>query len=141
CFVDMTGKIAAGVMNEFLSIEGRTRFVDAGVTNIVPAGLLALETNSGRTHHNEFAYIPEFNIKFGFQVTQHMSVFTGYNAIYVSKVERPGDQIDPNVNPTLLPISNQYNPQFPFGPFRPARLNESSDFFAQGFQFGLSFRY
>src|SRR5207249_12039345 len=52
CFVDMTGKIAAGVMNEFLSIEGRTRFVDAGVTNIVPAGLLALETNSGRTHHN-----------------------------------------------------------------------------------------
>src|SRR5262249_56449806 len=124
-----------------VTMEGRTGLGDTGVTNVVPAGLLALDSNSGRTHHNDFAYLPELNIKFGFQVTQHMSVFTGYNLIYISKVERPGDQIDPNVNPTLLPISNQFNPQFPFGAFRPSRLNETSDFVAQGFQFGLSFRY
>src|SRR5262249_3253083 len=88
CFVDVTTKIAAGVTDEFLSIEGRTRFVDTGVTNIVPSGLLALETNSGRTHRNEFAFVPEFNLKFGFQVTQHMSIFTGYNVLYISKVQR-----------------------------------------------------
>jgi hypothetical protein len=45
------------------------------------------------------------------------------------------------VNPTLLPVSNVFNPQFPFGPPQPSLKFEKSDFFMQGFQFGLTFRY
>lgn len=140
-FVDQTLKVAVGFTHQKLNMEGATRFVNAGIPTTVPYGSYVLEPNSGNFSDKQFAILPEYNIKLGYQWTQRFSTYIGYDIMYLSKVARPGDQINPNVNPTLLPVSAVYNPQFPFGPPEPALLFDKSDYLLQGFQFGMSLRY
>lgn len=140
-FINANAKVAAGFTHEKLNISGSTRFVDAGIERIVPFGAFALEPNSGRFSTKEFAYLPAGTIKLGYQWTQRLSTYIGYDGLYISDVVRPGDQINPVINPTLLPISQTFNPQFPFGPPEPALKFERSDFYLHGFEFGLTFRY
>ena len=140
-FVDATAKIAIGLTHEKLNINGTTRFVDAGIENIVPFGAFALEPNSGDHSTKKFAYMPEGTIKVGYQWTQRLSTYVGYDGLYINRVVRPGDQVNPVINPTLLPISQAYNPQFPFGPAQPSLPFKQADFYMQGFVVGLTFRY
>lgn len=141
CFIDATGKIAGGVMVQELSVDGATRSVINGVQTIQPGGAYAVETNSGRRRENEFAWLPELNLKLGYQITQRMSAFVGYNVMYFSDVVRPGEQVDQVLNQTFVPSSAVFNQQFPFGQARPAPRFETSEFWAMGVNFGLSFRY
>jgi len=138
-FMDATGKVAIGNMNERLSIFGSTTTTTTGVTTAVPGGLLALASNIGTMSRNEFAYVPELTLKFGYQWTQRISTYLGYNMLYMSRVARPGDQIDPFVNPVFVPVSSQFGSNF--GPVRPISVLNGSDFWAQGVTFGLSIRY
>jgi len=138
-FTDIIGKIAAGNMNEEVVIQGRTDRRVTGVTTSIPAGVFAVSSNSGKTEDNEFAYIPEATVKFGYQWTQRISTYIGGNAMYISRVNRPGDQIDPVVNPTLVPVSDQFGTNFGFP--RPLRQDNHADFWVAGATFGLSIRY
>ena len=54
-------------------------------------------------------------------------------------VVRPGNQIDRVVNPNIVPTDQDFG--VAGGPRRPAPLFNSSDFWAQGVNFGLHFRY
>jgi hypothetical protein len=140
-YADLTAKIAAGFTHEKLNINGFTRQVNQGVATVTPFGAFALEPNSGDFSDNEFAVLPSCTLKLGYNWTQRLSTFIGYEGMYLSRVVRPGNQINPNINPTLLPVSNVFNPQFPFGPAQPSLLFDNNDFWLQGFTFGLSFRY
>jgi hypothetical protein len=139
-FVDLTAKIAAGNVHEKLNVDGFTFTTVNGLPNsFAPAGLLALVTNSGKNSHDEFAYVPEGIVKFGWQWTQRISTYVGYNGLYISRVLRPGEQIDPVINTTLVPSSSSFGQTF--GPARPLPVLKQSDFWAQGVIFGLSIRY
>jgi hypothetical protein len=139
-FVDMTGKIAIGNMHERLSVDGSTTREVAGVGTMAQGGLLALSSNIGNSTRNEFAYVPEGTVKFGYQWTQRISTYIGANGLHMSRVMRPGEQIDPVVNPVLVPSNTQ---QFggTFGESRPLPVNKQSDFWAMGGTIGLSIRY
>jgi hypothetical protein len=138
-FLDLTGKVAAGNQNENLNIRGFTNNRTLGVNSTVPAGMLALAGNIVDTNDNEFAYVPEVTLKLGYQWTQRVSTFVGYNGLYISRLMRPGDQIDPVINPVFLPVSTQFGGDF--GPVRPINNFNKSDFWAQGVTFGVSIRY
>ncbi len=138
-FLDATGKVALGDMREHVDIFGSTERTVTGVTTTVPGGLLAQVSNIGGKSHDEFAYVPELTLKFGYQWTQRISTYIGYNLIYLSRVVRPGDQIDPVVNPVLVPVSDVFGGQF--GPVRPLPRFDQTDFWAQGATLGLSIRY
>lgn len=140
-FTDMVAKVALGFTHEKLNQSGFTRFVDQGVETVIPFGAYVLEPNSGRFSNKDLAALPEFNLKLGYQCSQRISAYIGYDIMYLSKAVRPGDQVNPNINPTLLPISNVFNPQFPFGPPEPSLLFKTTDFVMQGFSFGVSVRY
>jgi hypothetical protein len=139
-FVDLTGKVAAGNMNERVAINGFTQqTIVVGGSSLTQGGLLALGSNSGVRENNEFAYVPEGTVKFGYQWTQRISSYVGANGLYMSRVVRTGDQIDPVVNPVFVPVSNQFGGAF--GPARPLPTNNQADFWAIGVTFGLSIRY
>jgi hypothetical protein len=138
-FVDLTGKIAIGNMHEHWSVDGNTTQTIAGATAFTQGGLLALASNSGTFTRNEFAYVPEGTIKFGYQWTQRISTYIGANGLYLSRVVRPGEQIDPVVNPVLVPSSNQFGGTF--GTLQPQPTNRVSDFWAMGATLGMSIRY
>jgi hypothetical protein len=140
-FVDLWGKLALGGMREIVTINGTTVLTGSnGVSTALPGGLLAQPSNSGRYSQEVFAVVPEVGINFGLQLTANLRVRVGYTFLYVSSVVRGGDQIDRTVNltgrPGLLGV-----PVPPTGPARPVFDFRDTDFWAQGLNAGLEFRF
>jgi hypothetical protein len=137
-FTDVITKFAVGNMNEQLNISGFTNTSVGGVDSTAFGGWFALPTNIGKSNTDEIAFVPELTLKFGYQWTQRISTYVGYNMLYISRLLRPGDQIDATINPTLVPVGGAAGP---FGPPRPARIFNETDFWTQGVTWGLSIRY
>jgi hypothetical protein len=137
----VTPKLALGDMHQVVNINGSTVFSPAagGVTT-VSGGLLAASTNIGHHTSDRFAVVPEIGLKIGYQVTDHLQVYAGYDFLYVSSVVRPGDQVDLNVNTTQIPRLSGVGARL-VGPAQPAVLFNRTDFWAQGVNFGLQFTY
>jgi hypothetical protein len=113
---------------------------DTGATRFA-GGLLALPSNIGHFARDRFAVVPELGVNVGFQLTNHLRAFAGYNFLYWSSVLRPGDQIDRGLNELAIPNFGS-QPGTPAGDSRrPAVPFRDSDFWAQGVNFGLEFRY
>ncbi len=139
-FVNVLAKVALGTTDQVVDVAGSTIITPQGKSSTVGnGGLLAQPTNSGRFSQDRFAVVPEVGVNVGYQATKHLRVFAGYNFLYCSNVVRPGDQIDRTVNPTQLPTTGM-SPQL-IGPARPAPVLRDTDFWAQGVNFGVEFRY
>jgi len=135
-FVEAQGKIALGVTNQVVDIRGSTSIASPGAAaTVTPVGFLASGSNSGHFVRDRFAVVPEIGINAGYQFTDCLSVFVGYNFLYWSSVVRPADQIDLGLSGTQLPTDSRYNPAA--GPARPAMHIRDSAFWAQGISFGL----
>ncbi len=105
-FVDVSGTVALGAVQEVVDVGGATVITPPGGAAVVrDGGLLALPTNIGRHTQSRFAVLPEVGLNVGYQLTDGIRVYTGYNFLYLSNVVRPGDQIDRVLNPTQVPVS------------------------------------
>jgi hypothetical protein len=131
-------KIALGNSSEFVGINGSTTTTQDGVTTTDVGGLLAQTSNIGNYRRNEFAILPQLGMNVGYQLTPRLRAIVGYTFLYWSRVARAGDQIDMEVNSTLLPNS----PIPPEGDLsHPEFVFRSVDFWAQGINAGLDFRW
>jgi hypothetical protein len=130
-------KVALGNTHSRIVIDGSTTTTlpDGGGTTTAPGGLLALPTNIGTFQKDSFAMIPELGVTVGRDLTCRLRATVGYSLIYWSKVIRAGEQIDLNVNPTQFP------PDELIGAPQPQFRAVTTDFWAQGLNFGLDFRF
>lgn len=143
-FVNATGKVALGGVQETVHIQGvlaTNDFTNLGPVQRFVGGYLALPTNSGRFSRHQFAAVPEINVNLGWQPVEWLRVFGGYTFLYVSSVARPGNQIDRVINATQAPAFFNDPSAVLVGPARPAFPGSDSDFWAQGLSFGLELRY
>ena len=70
-----------------------------------------------------------------------MSVFVGYTFLYTNNVLRPGNQINRTIN-TSQDTAYTEDPAAKLqGPAQPTFKFNSSDFWAQGINVGLAFRF
>jgi hypothetical protein len=136
---ELLGKVALGVTEATVNINGQTTFIAGGAATTQPGGLLALPTNIGRYHHDAFAVAPEATLRLGYRVTERVQAFVGYTFLYVSDVARPGDQIDRGVNRSQVP--DVTGPRPLVGPARPLPILQETDFWTQGINVGLEFRF
>jgi len=137
-FVQVNARIALGNINQIVDISGdTTRSVAGGATTTAVGGFAALPSNIGKFQQNRLGVIPEVGVKVGFDVTQNLRVFAGYDVLWINSVVRPGEQIDPVINLGQVPFHGAPNT----GQARPAVLFNRSDFWAQGANFGLELRY
>jgi hypothetical protein len=136
--LEVVSKVALGCTNEVVNIHGNTSINTNPVTNYT-GGLLALSSNSGQYTRDAFSVVPEVGLNLGFQLTNNIKIFGGYSFLYWTNIVRPGDQIDTSVNPNLIPTSSTNGTAG--GAARPAFAFHANDFFAQGANFGLEFRY
>jgi hypothetical protein len=135
--LDLWGKIGLGANSQVLNINGTTVVLNPdGTTTGVANGLYAQPTNIGHHTRTEFSVLPEFGINLGLEITPHVRATVGYTFLYLSQVVRAGDQIDQTVTPVLGAAAAAAA-----GATRPALLFHESDFWAQGFNLGLEFRY
>ena len=85
--------------------------------------------------------VPEVNLTIGYQITANLSVFAGYNFLYASNVLRAPAQLNRTLNPFGIPAITG-DPPGPFpSPKEPSFTFQSSDFWAQGLNVGLAFRF
>lgn len=137
-----TAKIALGVVHQTIDINGFTSITTGGGGQIfVPAGLLAVASNSGRFTRDRFAVAPEIGIKLGYQLTERLRVHVGYDFLYLSNVVRPGDQIDRSIDVNQVPFFSNVPLPAPAGASRPLVPFATTDFWAQGLNFGMEFRW
>jgi hypothetical protein len=137
---DCCGKLALGQVQQVADLNGELdRLAADGSTTMIPGGLLALHSNSGRHQRDELAFVPEVDLDAGWQLTAHCKLCVGYSLLWVSTVARAGEQIDPVVNVTQFPLVSGAGPLQ--GPARPAFNFHGTDFWAQGLNLGLELSY
>lgn len=133
-----TAKVGLGANQARVRIDGRTITTSPGLPTVTnPGGLYALTSNIGNHENNEFTALMELGLQLGYRYTERLTFRVGYTFLFWPDVFRAGDQIDPVVNPNLLPPVNQPV----VGPLRPGvRLNDS-DFWAQGINLGAELQF
>jgi Putative beta barrel porin-7 (BBP7) len=142
-FALTTGKVALGSMQESVDISGSstgTNSIFGPGTVTRPGGFFAQGTNFGHHTLGEFAVVPEATFNVGVNITRNISAFVGYNFLDANNVLRPGNQIDTQVNPSQVPGLGGTTGNV-IGPARPQVQFNQSDFWAQGINFGLEFRF
>jgi len=137
-FFLLGGKVAAGQNRSAINISGDTTVNDPvnGVTFDPTRGLLVQPSNIGNQTKNTFAVVPEVYFSLGWEFNDYVRFSLGYNALYWTRVLRPGDQIDPvvNVGPVGFPGQLGTSPH-PLVPFK------TTDFWAQGLSVSLMLSY
>jgi hypothetical protein len=135
--LELVGRIAIGSNQQDVVINGSTTVSDNGFSLTQPGGILAQRTNSGHFERNRLSVIPELSATVSFKVTRRLRLTAGYTFLYWSRVVRPGDQIDLDVNPNLFPPE-----VMPFaGALRPRFAWRESDFWAHGVSAGVDYRF
>jgi|LakMenEpi03Aug12_release.lakeMendotaPanAssembly.Ray.scaffolds.fasta_scaffold51758_2 hypothetical protein len=135
--LDARALLGVGGTSSTVSINGSTTVTTpGGVSSTMPGGLLAQRTNIGDYSANNFSFVPEVGVRLGYMIAPRVALTAGYNFIYWTGVARPGEQIDPVVNPTQIPPGTLQ------GPARPAFTGVSTtDIWIQGVSTGLEFRF
>jgi len=142
--LDLRSTVALGGTHQELRIDGsQVRTIPGMAPQTFVGGLLALPSNIGVHSRDVFSVVPEVGVSVGYQVTDHLKAFAGYNFLYCSNVIRPGDQIDPVINVNQVPrfVPPGVTVPDPVGPSRPAVLFRETDFWAQGANFGVEYRW
>ena len=134
--LELLTKMAIGNNRQVVTIDGQTITTLPGLPpTTASGGVLATGSNIGRYTDDQFTVIPQLGLDLGFDLSERLRLFVGYNLIYWPQVQRAADQIDLAVDPRNIP------PVQPGAlPFPAAQLS-STDFWAQGVNFGLLWQY
>jgi hypothetical protein len=142
--IDGRATVAFGDLEQTAIINGSQNLVFAnGTTTRAVGGLLALPgANIGTFNHSQFSVLPEVTLNVGYQITSHMRAFIGYDFLFIGNALRPGGTVDTVVDAARIPNFPLPGSPTPLpGPSRPGPYFTTSDFFAQGINFGLEFRW
>jgi hypothetical protein len=135
--LELLSKMAIGRTNQRVNVRGQTTVGDAGASFTEQGGLLALRSNIGSYQRDVFTVVPELGVTVGYKITPRLRATAGYTLLYWSRVARPGDHIDLDVNPNLLPPV--IDPVV--GPERPRFAWDDTALLAHGLNLGLDYRF
>jgi len=136
-FFGLLGKVALGDVHRVVAISGNTQITVPGQTPVTSnAGVLALSSNIGTYHQDQFTAVPEFGATCGWNVTNWFRVHVGYSILFLNDMARAGDQVSLLINPNLFPTGHS-----PSGTPVPAYQLMKSDLWIQSVNLGMEFRY
>ncbi|QDU57687.1 BBP7 family outer membrane beta-barrel protein [Aeoliella mucimassa] len=135
--LSLLSKVALGNTHQRVNVAGQTTVSDGTNSYTEEGGLLALQSNIGTYKRDVFSAIPEIGAKLGYKITPRLQATVGYTLLYWGNVARPGEHIDLDVNPNLLP------PVTPpvEGASRPRFEWHDSPLLAHGLNVGLDYRF
>lgn len=141
--LELSGKVALGGVRQLVNISGSTFRAFRTVRDTRLGGFLALNTNIGRYERTRLALLPEAKASIGYQFTGNLQAFVGYDFLYISRVARPVEQIDLNINWHNVPYIRVIEGPVIFAgePSLPEFRFNDSPFWAQGLTVGLRVRF
>jgi hypothetical protein len=141
--LDYRTSVSLGSVRQSIDISGLQSFRSPQfpLGQTFSGGLLALDSNSGSFTRNRFAVVPEVGFNIGYNLTDHIRLFTGYSLIYWNRVVRAPSQIDRNIDVLRIPNFPQPIDTPLAAGVRPVAPFKETDFWAQGLNFGVEFRW
>jgi hypothetical protein len=131
-------QFAVGFNEQVTDVLGTTTVTVPGAPPVVNSGgLLALGANLGHHSRDEVSLVPELTVRLAYQMTPRLAASVSYSYLYWTNVVRAGEQIDTTINPTLIPPPTGQQA----GQIRPLFSFHNSEFWAQGFEFGLQYDF
>ena len=95
-----------------------------------------LNSNIGNHNRTKIGFIPQLRTEVGYQLTEHLRTYAGYEIIYWDKVLRAAEQIDPMVDSGNIPGSavtpTTDRPEFNY---------REASYWAHGLRVGAELRY
>jgi hypothetical protein len=137
-------KLGVGNMRSATTIGGSLTsndFSGDGSVQTIGGGYFALLSNIGRTSVNHLAVVPEINGELDYKIHDDLSVNLGYSFLYATGVMRPGEQVDRQINISQSQAYNLAGQVNPVGFQSPVPLSRITDWFAHGFNVGVSYRF
>ncbi len=135
--LDTSFRLALGDNHEELRIAGsQLRTFPGGATTTSNGGLLALPSNIGDHHHDRFAQVAEGDVKLAWPVLDHLTISTGFSAMYWNRVLRAAKQIDRNIDVSQIPNFPLAAGATPTGLGAPGVFFRQSDLWVLGISFG-----
>jgi hypothetical protein len=137
-------KVALGAMVQSVDIDGQlltNDFNNFGTPLTFAGGYFAQPTNIGSHTRTAFSVVPEAGLTLGYRITPGLSVFAGYTFLYASNVVRAPQQVNRQINPTGAPAITGNPPRTLVGPAQPSFTFNASDFWAQGLNVGVAYRF
>jgi hypothetical protein len=138
-FINVDTQVALGATHQSLDINGSSTLATAAGQTQSIGGTLATQNNIGSYSRNLFSVIPELEVKLGYNFTERLRGFVGYDLLYWTNVARAGEQIDRTVDLRQVPTIPAYDPTL--RNTLPAPQIRSSNFTAQGITFGFEFKF
>lgn len=105
-------------------------------TVVLPGGTYNLVSNLGETSSRDWTVVPQLDLRVGRSLGDNVRLVAGYSFLYLPLVARAGQQIDPRVNPDLIPPA-----QATTGPLLPSAFVNRNSVFAHGLSVGVEVRY
>jgi hypothetical protein len=141
-FASLFGKTGVGGTEEDVSIGGETTlYSPAGsAVDAAAGGVLALPSNIGTRRRAVLGIVSEAGLNFGVKLTTRLQMVSSYSCLFWNQVVRPGRQIDPAINPTMIPTIPGYTPH-PTGPMRPAFTFNSESIWVYLMTIGLEYHF
>lgn len=125
-------KVHLGNMNQRLVIAGGSVSDLPGPPPPVNyANGFFVQGQQGVYEQDEFSFVPEVNIKLGYQLRSNVHFTVGYSFLFWNTLALAGEQLDPRLDPTYF-LDDTANPQFAGFQMRDSSL------WIQGIDLGLT---
>jgi hypothetical protein len=107
-------------------------------TQLAGGGLLVGPADVGSQNDNRFGFLGEFNLKVGYQVSDNLRMFVGYDGLYMGHMARAGLGSTINTLSTTITVANSTNQAQVSAP---AFRFKEQDVWVQGLSCGVELQY
>lgn len=137
--IDLSGlaEIAFGINYQQIKIRGETNVNNNTILQSI--GLFAEPSNIGTFKQNQFAILPELQIKMSYHMNQYIQPFFTYNVIYINRILRASNEIDRNINLSQNPLIGGTGVLS--GKAAPVRQFNDSSLWMQGVSLGVQINF
>jgi hypothetical protein len=138
-FLEADGKLALGANFQDVDSAGvSTATTVSGGTRSTLGGLLTGPADQGSIHRTRVVFVPEVNVKVGYEFANWARVFIGYDALNMDHVVRPGNQVSFTEGLTQLQVANS-TASIPLR--QPIIRISDQNVWVQGINVGFELRY
>lgn len=131
----LDGRLGVGAMQQNVTIQGTTTLANAGAEATVSPGFYTAAQTQIKTSNYRFSLAPDVQARVGYRVTDWLMLTAGYQFVYLTDVARPSDLVTRQLNPGLIPSSQNFGAAAPGVPQLPTIV--STDYWMHGLTAGI----
>lgn len=143
-FINTRFKASVGLVHQVADVESQTSIINNDPGRSPPSsaaggGLLASPDDLGRHNRDRFGFIPEVNVKVGYDLADWFRFYVGYDALVLTNFARSTNSTTVSTLNTTINVGE--TPPINVNVNQPTFRFQDRDVWVQGLTFGFEARY